>query len=378
MRKFIKETLRANLLSEARLKLLPDEMELLNSLVPKYVEIFKNSNINDFKNGNDKNLGTFNYKMANGEDAVISFFVSYRENNNIKGWFNSNDRNNLKDQIIALNINYYSPAFSPMLSKVFNTITGMDGSEEIRETLYHEMIHAKDPARNNHFLKEPYDSSKAQLYYSTWAEFVTMTGQFMEAIINKVNDNINDILKDKSLTKEKYDKKITNIGNILQNILDFYSGQKTLSNETKYFIEGTKGNAIQNFMRKVTQFGEELFDMELTGYQLNHFIASLNMIKKYNPEGWKEFHKDLYLTIQECVDKINKITPDVYLKITTKTTPMIADGETLTRDEYILVKAKYVKKIKEKTKELLKTAPKIAAGGTGSLQKMQDKADNRY
>lgn len=368
----------SDLLTEARLKLLPEEMELLNKLVPKYVEIFRDKNLNDFKNGQNVHLGEFNYKLANGDDAVVNFWATYYSSENTKGWFQSNDKKNLKDQIIALNPNYFSPAFSPILFKVFKAITGKDGTEEVRETLYHEMIHAKDPARNNHFLNEPYDSTKAELYYGTWAEFVTMTGQFMEAIINKVNGNINELLNDKTLTKEKYDKEITNMGNVLQNILDFYSGQRALRDETKYFIEGTKGNAIQNFMRKVSQFAEELFGMDLIPYQLNHFTSSLAMIKRYNPEGWKEFHKDLYLTIQECVDKINDATPQVYFAITKKTTPMIADGEYLTRDEYEQVLPRYQEKIKNKTIELLKTAPVIRAGGTGSFKKMEDITNINY
>jgi hypothetical protein len=125
-------------------------------------------------------------------------------------------------------------------------------------------------------------------------------------------------------------------------------------------------------MRKVTQFAEELFGSNLTPYKLNDLNSALWMVKKYNPEGWKEFHKDLYLTIQECVDEINKTTPKVYFNITKNTTPMISNSDYLTRDEYEQVLPSYNEKINIKTKELLKTAPKIVAGGTGSFQKMQD------
>jgi hypothetical protein len=179
------------------------------------------------------------------------------------------------------------------------------------------------------------------------------------------------------LTKEKYDKEIINMGNILQNILDFYSGQKSLSSQTKYFIEDDKGNGMQTFMRKVMQFGEAILG-DVVPYQLSKFTASLEMIKKYNPEGWKEFHKDLYLTVQECVDKINNATPGIYFTIVKNTTPMFADGQHFTKAEYEQVLPRYNEKVRTKTIELVKTAPKISAGGTGSLQKMQDKADNRY
>jgi hypothetical protein len=190
-----------------------------------------------------------------------------------------------------------------MLFKIFKSLTGMDGTEEVRETIYHEMIHAKDPARNNHHLNEPYDSSKPEIYYGSWAEFVTMTGQFMESIVNKVNDYMANI-DYKNIEDAK--KKTLEIGKILQNILDYYavSGNQ-LSKETKYFIEDTNDSGMQKFMKKVVRFGEELFGQNVHNYQINHFINSLVLVKKYNPEGFKEFHKDLYSTIQECVEKLN-------------------------------------------------------------------------
>jgi hypothetical protein len=40
---------------------------------------------------------------------------------------------------------------------------------------------------------------------------------------------------------------------------------------------------------------------------LSQFKSDLNKIKKYNPEGYKEFLKDLYKNIDTIKDKINKV-----------------------------------------------------------------------
>jgi hypothetical protein len=42
---------------------------------------------------------------------------------------------------------------------------------------------------------------------------------------------------------------------------------------------------------------------------LNLYIPFLNLIKQYNPEGYKEFQKDLYKTIQNTIDYINTKLP---------------------------------------------------------------------
>ena len=82
MKNFIKETLRSKLLNEARLRLNPEDMELLNSLVPKYVEVFRNRSLNDFKNGKHEYLGKFNYKILYSnffnlfDNSLIDFMIS--------------------------------------------------------------------------------------------------------------------------------------------------------------------------------------------------------------------------------------------------------------------------------------------------------------
>ena len=289
-------------------------------------------------------------------------------------------KQNLNDQRIIINSKYLAPYFNTVIAKVIKKMTGLNWSEMIRTTLYHEMIHAKDPARNNHYLKEPYDASKNEIYYASWAEFATMTGQFMEITKNKVTESINALLADNSLNKKKYDEKIDEIRLVLQNILDYYSGKdQSLNNETKNFIQGTVGNNIQNFIRGIYQFLEQVSGAEFIGYELTDLTNYLSLIKKYNPEGWKEFNKDLYLTIQECVDTINDATPKAYYKITELLYPSGNFINYLAQFNGSKKQTEaYQKIIKDYYLELLKTAPKINVGGLGSFKKMEKKAKYGY
>jgi hypothetical protein len=317
--------------------------------------------------------------MASGEDASVDFFIQYLDEN-WSGVFYSMDEQNLNDQKIIINSKYLAPYFNTMTAKVIRTITGFNWSEMIRNTIYHEMIHAKDPASNHHYLKEPYDTSNKELYYASWTEFATMTGQFFEAIKNKVTESINALLNDKSLNKKKYDEKINEISLVLQNILDYYSGKdQSLNNETKYFIQGTIGNDIQKFIRGIYQFFEQISGVEFIGYELTSLTNFLKWIKKYNPEGWKEFNKDLYLTIQECVDTINDATPKAYYKITELLYPSGNFINYLAQFNGSKNQTKaYQKIIEDYYLELLKTAPKINVGGLGSFKKMEKKAKYGY
>jgi len=386
VRQTIKEKTMLQLLNEGRLKLSPEDINFLNSLVPKYAKAVQTANTSELKKG--IHISTYKYKMANGEDASVDFFIKHLDEN-WSGVFYRMDAQNLNDQVITINSKYLEPYFNTLIAKVITKMTGLSWSEMIRTTLYHEMIHAKDPARNNHFLKEPYDTSNREIYYASWAEFATMTGQFFEVIKNKVTELINALLADNSLNKKKYDEKIDEIRLVLQNILDYYSGKdKSLNNETKYFIQGTVGNNIQNFIRGIYQFLEQVSGSDFVGYELTGLTNYLSLIKKYNPEGWKEFNKDLYLTIQECVDTINDATPKAYYKIIELENPLINFANYLTQsdDSNVLAEPNDSKKIEKKYKKLiepyylnlLKTAPKINVGGLGNFKNMEKKAKYGY
>lgn len=308
MKKYIKESLRRELLFEGRLKLSPEDVEYINALIPKYVSLFHKGYIKgNVPNSNNEyiyNLGSYRYKMISGEDAMVSFWVG-NSDSNVAGWFHRNDESgkNLQDNHIALNWKYLTPAFNVASNKIFQKLTGKNANEAIRHTLYHEMIHAKDPATNHHLLKAPYNITDESVYYKSWIEFPTMTGQLMEAIVNRVREYCAD-----SVTISEFNE----IKEALQGILDFYAGKtKYMDNVTRNFLEHDTTNWLQRFISKVISFGDAILGNFFTGGRMNdkemdQYVYFLNKIKQYNPEGWKEFHKDLYLTIQECVEMVNE------------------------------------------------------------------------
>ena len=55
-------------------------------------------------------------------------------------------------------------------------------------------------------------------------------------------------------------------------------------------------------MKKLINFGGNILGIHTTpnwsqSTMIDKFISKLNQIKKYNPEGFKEFQKDLYVLI---------------------------------------------------------------------------------
>ena len=161
------------------------------------------------------------------------------------------------------------------------------GIDTLRKTLTHELIHAKDPALNHKFLKEPYDPGNEKVYYKSWTEFQTMTGQFFEAITTSVDRAVK--LK---MTKEE-------ILSALDSILQFYSGKQTTFNQNaKDFIQGSgKRTAFQSLVNKFTNYSSAI----------DTYDSYIRMIKKYNPEGYKEFLTDLYKTVDDAKDKTKKL-----------------------------------------------------------------------
>jgi hypothetical protein len=78
------------------------------------------------------------------------------------------------DELLLENIPFDCFDFN-ILNKGYNALVGdkNQGIEDLRKTLKHELIHAKDPALNHHLLKEPYDTKNDEIYYKSWTEFQT-------------------------------------------------------------------------------------------------------------------------------------------------------------------------------------------------------------
>jgi hypothetical protein len=85
-------------------------------------------------------------------------------------------------------------------------------------------------------------------------------------------------------------------------------------NTMDWLSKGEKGNDIQKFIRKIADWGGWFLGINTNpGWDsrstLTNFHSNIEQIRKYNPEGYKEFQKDLYKTIQNTIDYINTKLP---------------------------------------------------------------------
>jgi len=286
-----------DILNEGTLQLTQEERDQIEKIIPKIIKIISGKTIST-----DTQKAVFvdfiNYEFADKSKGKVAVFVS---NDNLKagGYFQTNDPNNLTDNSIVIEQHAFKQYFG-IINKGYSVITGDKniGIEELRKTLKHELIHAKDPALNHHLLKEPYDINKEEIYYKSWTEFQTMTGQFFESIITGV---------DRIMSKNPSEENIRKIEKALNEILNFYAGKtKNISQDTFDFIQDTdKKNLFQYIMKNITDVVLKITLGQTMSTSLGYYFYYISQIKKYNPEGYKEFLKDLYKTIDKAKDDIN-------------------------------------------------------------------------
>jgi len=281
-------------LNEGIISLTPEEESSLRQLVPIIIKGIKDRNVNNIL------TSPIEYTMASGEKATFRPYIYYDENDtDSAAHFRREDAKDFNDNLIGVNYNYYGPAFDGTLEKIWSTFTGDSPKENLLSSLRHELIHAKDPAANNHELKVKYDTTDPASYYGGWTEFPTQTGEFFEILKNRTEDTFND--------SENTSKTAQELKFYFQDILDFYSGKtKSFDYKTWKWISGGQGNAFQRFIKNIASFGGSFLS---PGWEqqnlLGMFATKIALVKQYNPEGYKEFQKDLYKLIQELIDKIN-------------------------------------------------------------------------
>ena len=286
-----------DILQEGILALTPKEREQIEEILPDIIKIISGKYLGDNR---QVDVGSIDYVFADKKTpGTVKIFVGNDlSNEDSNGYFQTNDPKNPTDNIIFIQQFQFQPYFG-IIGKTYSSLTGdkNQGIELLRKTLKHELIHAKDPAVNQHYLKEPYDSSKEEVYYESWAEFQTMTGQFFEAIIAGANRLVNQDLSEENVKK---------IENALKDILNFYSGkQASLSQDTVDFIQNTdKRNIFQSIIKFVENTVKNITGIGVIN-SLDIYVSYINQIKKYNPEGYKEFLTDLYKTIDTIKDNIN-------------------------------------------------------------------------
>jgi hypothetical protein len=292
-----------DIIKEGAITLTPDERTQVEDVIKEIIEIIKNRDIPD--SGNIWPAGEISYVYSDGEKGKVKIGVGPIEGNTA-GQFFTYDKQNKTDNWIFINQTYFSQFFPSSNSfqdfdqRAFKTVTGNEntGIERLRQTLKHELIHAKDPALNHHYLKQAYSTNDEAIYYKTWAEFQAFTGQFFESLISGTDRVLNNLDSPGDIKK---------IEKALSNILQYFAGKtKTISIQTKEFIDGT---GSRNIFQKVFNFLSQIFRVPVdSDYALSEYLVYLSKIKKYNPEGYKEFLKDLYKTIKSIEEKVNGVS----------------------------------------------------------------------
>ena len=295
-----------DIIEEGTLILTPDERQQVEAMLPKLIELISDPELAPL--GYHKSAGTLKYKFADGDDGEASVGVGTFEPTNARGIFITNDPKNRTDNFILIQqaeFQKYFPSskFAQKDQELYRALSGKvnTGIERLRQVLKHEIIHAKDPALNHHYLKEPYSNTGNELYYKSWTEFQTMTGQFFESLISGT---------DRVLSGTNTADDLKRIESALSNILQYFAGKtKTLSIKTAEFIEGT---GSKNIFQKIFNFVNSIATFNLpksSDFALSEYVGYLQLIKQHNPEGYKEFLKDLYKTIKSIEEKVNSVSP---------------------------------------------------------------------
>jgi hypothetical protein len=290
-------------LKEGIISLTPEEEKIVRDLVPIFIKGIRNRKI-------DVPLTSpIKYKMASGEEASFTPII-YNEGDSLAGFFRQNE-NDLNDNYLGINYNYYGAAYDGYLVNVWKDLTGDNPDEDLLTSIRHELIHAKDPAVNHKLLKAKYDSSDPAVYYGGWDEFPAQTGEFLEVIKNRTEVDIQKGEKNGNLANWA-----NNLSFYFQDILDFYSGKDKFFDEAtvKWFSGPDTRSDFQRFIKNIANWGGNFLGFYISPNWsqmdiLERFVAKIDQIKKYNPEGYKEFQKDLYVLIQKLVDQINSKLP---------------------------------------------------------------------
>jgi hypothetical protein len=353
-----------DILQEGTLQLTPEERQQVEKIIPDVIRVISGEYVGD---NMMRYIADIDGISADKTPIKVKIYVGNDlSEKKADGYYQTNDPKNPTDNVILVQQFALQPYFNSG-EKVYSTLTGDKsvGIEAVRRILKHELIHAKDPSRNQHYLKEPYDPKDKAVYYKSWSEFQTMTGQFFEAITTGV-----DRALDLGMPKEKILK-------VLNNILKVYSGKttitgkETLTQDTADFIQGT---GKRNIFQALIKFAENTIS-SIAGTKilnsLDTYVLYLNNIKKYNPEGYKEFLKDLYKTIDQAKDKLNNLKEMKYINEAKRLQQLAG---IITEEEY---RNKLEEIILEGEDKNLVTDPRILALAAKVVKQPVDKIEDK-
>jgi len=278
-------------IKEGTISLSSEDNDIIDFVTNRAEELLSSGNYSD-----GELISQSPYKTADGKDATVQFYLRYSEGGAL-GSHTTGKSDDLSDQKIFINTNFFGPAFS-LAGKFIKAATGKDPKPYLRDLIVHEFIHAKDPGVNHIPLKEPYEITP-EAYYGSWAEFQTFTGGLFSAI----EDSTEAFLEQNEGVL--YAPQTEYLSNIYQDILDYYAGyDKEISKDTLEFFERSGKNTFQKFINSIANL--LLYTVGRPTSPLEAHMDAIESIKQYNPEGYKEFQKDLYKTIQSIIDRVNK------------------------------------------------------------------------
>ena len=312
MKILINEDQLSDIINEGSIRLTYNERQQVEEMLPKIIEVIKGKDLGENDGSianfnNFKKIGLINGISADGSTLQTTIYVGNNPNNYGSAYFYRGVGIKLTDNVVVIQQREFAEFFKGILKykhKLNKKILGNEnwGIEALRGALVHELIHSKDPKQNQKLTKIERTSTDRE-YYSSKAEFVTLTGQFFEAIISSI---------DKSFELGKTKEQILDA---LDNILMVYSGKERIFNQNaKDFIQGSKNRTIfqdiinepMNFLniRIKNKKGEKvglIYHMAIDRYD-----RALMNIKKYAPKKYIKFLRELYKVINEAKDKVEK------------------------------------------------------------------------
>ena len=321
MKILINENQLRNIINEGSIRLTYKERQQVEEMLPKIIEVIKGK---DLGVGEFEEIGVIDGILANGDFLQTTIYVGVDTRKNVKnamGYFQRMNPHDLTDNVIVIQQRKYAKYFKGISKYRFDIekeVLGNEnmGIESLRKTLVHELIHSKDPILNQYTKKNEKADKSNKDYYASKTEFVTMTGQFFEAILEGVNSSYN-----LNKTKEQ-------IMDALNNILLVYSGKKRIFNQNaKDFIQGSKNRtAFQDIINKPFNFFNipiylkfiDAKDNLIHDTAIDTYDYYLKMVKKYNPKEYNRFLRELYRTTNEAKDKTKEIYKLGNEKITIK------------------------------------------------------------
>lgn len=328
-----------NQINEGHITLTADEHKAVERVMKKLPEMFKNKleplvspqiksmeernkffkNLIDSKSTNIVYVDTIDYTTSAGIKSKVGVYI-VNENDGYKGEYLFGDINNPEDNIILINQRGFN------LEKL--------SIQDLRTTLIHELIHAKDPKINQKFTDRVKNSFKKD-YLKRRFEFEAFTGQLLNAISNSTYKFLKEGWSSGEL-KEIFDDILEHFKDTKNDFIDAFSKQNpdfiksiTISEpilpEYDVYLNTTDYSKIPgidkykdrtdlkpNTLMFLNREWDKSKSVDVNEFQkIIHgaFTFGLSKIQKINSD-YSEFLKDLYKEIKKQVDFVNSKTEE--------------------------------------------------------------------